>query len=369
MRMDDNKIEYRQLMFSVVCFLQCVSIHMSVLLNNAAQSSWIVVVMSTITGIIGCLIISGLCEVYGRQNLYEILKSGMGKILGIIVSALYLCFFSWKFCDTLFEFASFTRIAILPKTPGWIIELLIILVCAMAAKKGAAVFSGMSFIFAISVLLFTVLSVFLLIPNFDLSNFLPIFPDETGVLAKGFYVSSAEPFGDIIAFTMLIPFVKGNGKNKKLTKALVFGVIIGAVTLLLGILRDIATLGVFSKFFTFPSFECVRLIDIGEVFSRVELFYAILYTFLTFFKCTVLLFAISQLLKSITNKKNNDFIIIISTVLFFAIALGNKRVFNSIYMDLKYNVIISWIFAYGIPLLLLTAGAIKNKMKALNKNK
>ena len=358
MRITENKIEYRQLMFAVACFLQCVSVHISILINNAGQASWLIVILSGLMGIVGCLLMAGLCGVYGRRNLYEMLKSGLGKYIGTVVAIAYVCFFFWKFCDTLFEFTSFIKSTVLLKTPSWIIDVLIIVVCVSAARKGAAVFSSMSFGIAVIVLSFIVLSGILLIPNSDIQNFLPVFSNDFKSYMNSFFVSSAEPFGEIVAFLMIIPFLKKEEKNKKLVKALTWGVVIGTLTILLEVMRDVSALGVFSRFFTYPSFESIRLIDVGEVFSRVEIIYVILYTFLTFFKGTVLLFALSEMVKGVTKTKRFSFIPVISLMAFLTTTLGNDRVFNGIYMDFKMNMIINWIFAYIIPAILLAVGFI-----------
>lgn len=357
MKLKTDKIENRQFLFTVTCFLQCVTIHVSVMMNLAVQSSWLVLTASIIPAAILIFIIGGLEKIYGKMGLGEMAERGFGRFVGNIVSLLYVLFFFWKFCDTVFEFSSFVNDTILPKTPAWVILILIIAVCVFATNSGIVVVSSMSFLLTITVLIITIGSALFLIPKYELGNFLPQFAESTGNYFKGFAVSSVEPFGEVIVFLTMIPHVKNSGKPGKIIKTLLVALVLGAVTFMINIIRDTGTLGVLVKYFVFPTFESIRMINIGEIFSRVEVFYAGVLMMLVFIKASVWLFAACEMMKGFESQKLSRYNpLIFGTVAFILTVIGNKFILNSIYTDMTFNIIANAIFEYIVPLILLFAG-------------
>jgi len=367
MKLKTDKIENRQFLFTVICFLQCVTIHVSTMMNIAAQSSWFVLIASMVPAVLLIFIIGGLVKVYGQIGLDKMVERGFGRFFGKTVSLLYVLFFFWKFCDTIFEFSSFVNDTILPKTPAWVILILIIAVCVFATNSGIAVISSMSFLLTLTVLIITIGSALFLIPKYELGNFLPQFAESAGKYFKGFAVSSVEPFGEVIVFLTVIPHVKNSGNSGKIIKTLLVALVLGAVTFLINIIRDTGTLGVLVKYFIFPTFESIRMINIGEIFSRVEVFYAGVLMMLVFIKASVWLFAACEMSKSFESKQLSKYNPLIFGALAFVLTvIGNKFILNSIYTDMTFNIIANVIFEYVIPLILLLVGIT---VYAVRKNK
>lgn len=359
MKLKTDKIESRQFLFTVICFLQCVTIHVSMMMNLATQSSLFVLIASMIMGILLVFIIAGLEKVYGQIGLHKMAEIGLGSFFGKIVSILYVLFFFWKFCDTVFEFSSFVNDTILPKTPAWVILILIISVCVFATNLGIAVISSMCFLLTLTVFIITLGSALFLIPKYELGNFLPLFAERVENYFRGFAISSAEPFGELIVFLTVIPHVKNIGSTKKIIKTLLIGLLLGTVTFVINIIRDTGTLGVLIKYFIFPTFESIRMINIGEIFSRVEIFYAGVLMMLAFIKASVWLFATCEMLKGFNlNKISKYNPLIFGGLAFVLTVIGNKFILNSIYTDMTFNLIVNAIFEYIVPLILLILGTI-----------
>lgn len=366
MKLKTDKIEKRQFLFTVVCFLQCVTIHISMLTNIAVQSSWLILLMASVTGVFSVLVISGLYKVYDGSTLNEISEKGLGKFFGKVVSVFYILFFFWKFCDTVFEFSSFVNDTILPKTPMWVILVLIIFVCVFAVNYGVAVISSMSFLLTLIMFIITIGSALFLFPKYELGNFLPQFAESTKNYVKGFMIASVEPFGELIVFLTVIPHVKNIRKTGNLIKTLLIALTLGVVTFLINVIRDTGTLGVLVKYFIFPTFESIRMINIGEIFSRVEIFYAGILMMLVFVKASIWLYAACEMLKHFECEKFKKYNCLFFGITAFIVTLiGNKFILNSIYVDMTFNIILNIIFEYIIPLILLISGTVmvffKNK--------
>ncbi|MBE7064307.1 MAG: hypothetical protein E7384_00610 [Ruminococcaceae bacterium] len=351
------KIEKRQFLFTVVCFLQCVTIHISMMKNLAVQSSWLVLTAAALSGVVSILLIGALDKVYGRKSLGEMTETGFGKIIGKLISVIYVIYFFWKFCDTVFEFSSFVTDTILPKTPEWVILILIIGLCVFAVNFGITVVSSIGFLLTVTVFVITVGSALFLASQYELGNFLPQFAESQSNYLKGFAIASVEPFGELIVFLTVIPHVKNIRKSGTLIKTMLISLVLGYVTFLINAIRDTGTLGVLVKYFIFPTFESIRMINIGEIFSRVEIFYAGMLMILAFFKASIWLFATCEMFKSVTDgrrSKNNH--LIAGAAALVLTVIGNPRILNSVYTDTKLNITINVAFEFVLPIILLIAG-------------
>jgi spore germination protein KB len=69
------------------------------------------------------------------------------------------------------------------------------------------------------------------------------------------------------------------------------GLSIGAVTLLIIVLRDITVLGKYIGAFALPTFSAIKLIDVGDVLTRLEIVYAVVLIILLFFKVSTVYYA------------------------------------------------------------------------------
>lgn len=357
MKIKTDMIEKRQLLFTAVCFLQCVNIHTSIMINVAVQTSWIVLIAAAFTGVISVFLVGGLNKAYGNISLSQMSENGLGRFFGKIISIAYFLFFLWKFCDMLFEFTSFMNDSIMQKTPTWVILLLIVLLCVFAVNSGIAVISSIGFLLMVIVYIISIGSALFLIPKYQLGNFLPLFGESLKNYAEGFAVTAVEPFGELIVFLTVIPYVKNSGGSGKLIKTLLWSVLLGTITFLIDVTRDIGVLGVLAKYFIFPTFESIRMIDIGEIFSRVEIFYAGMLMILAFLKASLWLFAACEMLKSFADRKMRiNKPVFCGVVAFIMTLTGNKLLLDSIREKMELNLAVNAIFEYIVPLILLFAG-------------
>ncbi len=92
-----------------------------------------------------------------------------------------------------------------------------------------------------------------------------------------------------LVFLILLPYADREANVKK---SFFLGLLFGALYLLITFLRDIATLGTALMFLTEPSYEAVRLINVMDVFSRLEIIFAFAMIVMRVFKLSVLFCAI-----------------------------------------------------------------------------
>ncbi len=120
------------------------------------------------------------------------------------------------------------------------------------------------------------------------------------------HIIATIPFGELVVFLMVTPCVR-RLPRREITKYWFYGVAMGVVILLAVLLRDIAILGNAFHLFALPGLVALRLVNLGESLSRMEIIFAIAVMMLLFFKITLLLYvstvAVAQLFETVHYKR------------------------------------------------------------------
>lgn len=293
-------ISSKQMMFSVGAFIMASSLLTKGLYSYLKQEAWMGVLLGFFISLPVIWIYQALGKRFPSKSLIEINDAVFGRIVGKIVSVLYIFFFfTLAFLNTR-DLGDFVKSAILQKTPKVIIITMFICICAYAVRKGVRNLTRYSTIFVIISIAAVLFNFFLLINEINLKNFLPVFTMPAEHYLMGAHLVAALPLCEIFVFFMLLPYMQ---KPEEFGKALRGGLMIGAALLLIIVIRDIAVLGNYTLVSTLPSFAVLRLIDLAEIFTRLEIFYAIVLITLLFFKVGILYFAsvtaVSRLINSI----------------------------------------------------------------------
>jgi spore germination protein KB len=140
-----------------------------------------------------------------------------------------------------------------------------------AVKKGpvnALSYGPLFFILAVTVILFNSI---LLMNLVNVKNLLPVFALPAQEYLYGAHIVAMLPFCEIFVFLMFSPYVDD---QKKFRSSLVFGLLIGGISLLFVVTRDIAVLGNFTVAASAPTYSTIRLIDVGDILTRL-IFYTL----------------------------------------------------------------------------------------------
>jgi spore germination protein KB len=153
--------------------------------------------------------------------------------------------------------------------------------------------------------------------------------------------------------------VQNVSDQKKIPRSYFFGLLIGLISLLLISLRDIAVLGSIVDFITLPSFEAVKLVDIANVITRMEVLYAIQLLLLQFFKVSILFYAAIMSFQHIFGLNScKPFVTVMGVVIIsFALTLFDSGMENA-YWGSRYAPFYNSFFQLVLPALtLITAYA------------
>jgi spore germination protein KB len=233
------------------------------------------------------LIYLGLANRFPGKTLIEIADLVWGPYLGKLFSIAFLFYIFHLGSLVITNVMDFIKFTFLPVTPSSVFILFGILICAMAASAGVEVLAR-----SITILVILAIAVFflvtaMLLPQIKLINLQPVLETPLFKLLAAGHGAAAFPFGEAVAFLMVIPFLN---TPRKARSSVVTGLIFTCLVLLVAIIRNIGVLGATVNHYLFPSYSASRLINVGEVFTRVEILVGIDFLNTVFIKISILIY-------------------------------------------------------------------------------
>ena len=283
--LEKGKISGTQLMFAISCFIQGSTLLTAFVMGITQQDTWIVVILGFLASLLLLTMYMALLKRYPGKNLMEINEEVFGPILGRVFSLFYIFFFLSLASLNTRDVGNFATGFMLPETPIIFILIIFIIVCAYAVRSGVEILVRYGFVFTLMTAAVMIFNALFLLGNMNFNNFLPMLTLPVGKYIQGTHIIAIIPYGEILIFLMLASSVR---EEVKLGRFFFGGLSIGALSMLLIVLRDIATLGGAAPYLALPSFEAIRLINIANFMTRMEIFYAIALLVLQFFKITIL---------------------------------------------------------------------------------
>lgn len=284
----DGKISGMHVMFAIACILQGSSFLTSFLTGITKQDAWFTVLAGFLVSLMISCIYIALVKKFPGKTLVQMHDMVYGNIMGKIASVLYLFFFLSLCALNSRDLGNFMESALLPETPEVVVIGIFIFVCAWAVRKGIVNLLRFGVILSILTSIALLLSVLLQIQEFELKDFMPVMTLPPLKYVQGIHIITGIPLLEIVAFLMVFPVMREQGDIKK---TIFGGLSIGAATLLLVVLRDIAILGNMAGRFAIPTYESLRLINVGDVLTRMEVLFSVFLIVLLFFKTSILFYA------------------------------------------------------------------------------
>lgn len=267
MTIEKGKISNLQFTILFAAYLLASDPVLAVAGTPTKNNGWLAVMAAFVTGSIIIYIFTSLCQKFPGKNFVQINSLIYGRYLGAIISIGYL----WYFCHLsslqIWWFSAVYVITIMKNTPEVALYITFILMSAYALRKRVEVLArSVVFVFFIIVGI-TIISEFLLLKEMEIKNLLPIMD----VPMRDFFVATFSittlNFGETVCFVMMM----GRVTNVKTLKKSVFtGFIIGAGLLLMISLTTTMVLGPVESIAFIPSFHMYRLINVGDIFTRME---------------------------------------------------------------------------------------------------
>lgn len=281
-----EKFKTSQLTFIIISFISSSALQiMSFVDGIAKQDSWVPVIAGFVISTPFLLVYVWLAKRFAGKNLFEINSIVFGKIIGYLISILYFFFFIMLLSFNLSDISGFYAGNIMIETPKMVFIVVTAIAGAFAVKRGIAAIAKASILTSVFTAAVVALTFFLLIGNMDFSNFLPLFEQPLGTYARATHIMICLPYLEIVVLLMLTPQLKN---DIHLKRSMVGGGAISAFILLVVIIRDTSVLGSATSIYSNNAYQAVRMINIGDFLTRIELLVALSYTGAVFIKVCVL---------------------------------------------------------------------------------
>lgn len=303
-----KKISTRQMMFSISAYIIGSSLLTKHLYDFAKQDAWLSVIFGFFFSMLIFWIYEVLIKAFPGMSIIEINDSVFGRILGKFISLLYILFFLLLASLNIRDVGDFVKGMLLPNTPMVFIVIPFIILCSCAVRKGAFNITGYGPFIAIAVIAAIFFNTVLLFNKAKAENFFPMLTLPLKNYITSSHMVAVIQFCEVLPFIMLAPYLKAPSDCGKALKG---GLIIGAFVMLIITARDISVQGLFLLESTIPTFSVIRLIDLAEIFTRLEIIYAVILITLLFFKVNILFFAAVTGINRLMNFNSYKFLICI----------------------------------------------------------
>lgn len=301
MRLDKGQVSGVRFMFTVTFFLQSSALLTSFLAGVTKQDSYFPVLF----GIALCMPLIWLYRtimvLFPDENFIQILKRVWGPVAGTIIGAAYVWFFITLTGLNLTDLGNFVKITVMTETPHTVLTVMCMLTAVWAVRYGIRVVTRYSALFTFVEFFIVAVTIILVVNQIKFENLLPVFDLPPIKYIQATHIIATIPFGELVVFLMIIPNVKLS--NRDATKYWFLGVGMGMLTLLVVLLRDIAILGNTLHLFALPGLVTLRLVNMGEALSRMEILFAVALVMLLFFKVTFLCYISVIAIAQLTNIK------------------------------------------------------------------
>lgn len=323
--------------------------------KEAKNNAWIAILMAGGCGILIFLFNMYLTTLYSQKNLFEMAHEGFGKSLGRIISVGYIFYFFISAGLSLRNIGELMTNTIFGQTPIEIFIITLVFTCAYILFSGIEVLGRSTEIFfPYSLIFLGFIGLGLLFSNELHFYFLEPFLGDgiRPVLKAVFPFHLALPFGEIIAFLVLIPQMKS---RKKVRVWGIWAIIFSSLILCYSSLLQTMTLGPIKERASYPLLSAVTEISLLKFIERMDLLIVFIMLLGILVKVSIFFYAGLKGLEHLFNRPYRTFVFPITTIIAFSALLPAET-----YLDyVKFGralVFIQIPFQFLIPSLLLLIG-------------
>ena len=332
----------------------------------AKQDTWFCMIVGMLLSILLYWLYASVIELYPGRNYYDNILKACGSIPGRILVFLLALYALFTGALVLRDDAEFIHIVNLTETDQIALYVSLLGAALYVLRDRIYVVARLAkFLFPIIIacVLFTVI---FSIKDWDLSHLKPYLNTGFPSIASGSLVILSLPFGEAVVcasiFGQLDPRVKP-------FPVFVKSGVIGFIVLLAANLRNTLTLGYSSILYAFPSYAAVSTVALGEFFTRIEVLIGIILLLTGFFKICVFLFCFASGMAKVFGLKDYEPIsaacalFLLTTTMF--VFSNSPELMKIVPLVPIYSLPIQVL----VPLAVLTAGKLRNRLKPKRQRK
>jgi spore germination protein KB len=260
--------------------------------RDAGKDAWLSILLAMSGGVILSFIYLLLSHQHPNLLLTGYIREILGKYLGWIMGLLYCVYFLYICGRNVREFGDLLISSTLQETPLVVINITLVLVMCYVIHLGVEVVGRTAEVFIVILVLLGISGSFFVLISGDVEfhRILPVL--EQGwkpILTTAFPHLLIFPFGEMIVFTMIVPYLNRPQFAKRvwLTALISSGLILCWTALL-----NISVLGAaMMKKSTFPTLTAVGKVNLFEFIERLDAIVVFTLLITVFFKASVYLYS------------------------------------------------------------------------------
>ncbi|MDR6123828.1 spore germination protein KB [Bacillus sp. SLBN-46] len=363
--MEKAKIKASQLFVLVVLFEMGSAILVG-LGAQAKQDAWISILLGLVGGLGVFLIYYRLFLYYPDLPITSYVQQITGKWIGRMIGFFYVIYFLYCASRVLRDFGELLTSTIYTNTPLIVINCLMIVTIIYAIHKGFEVIARVGELFFMIIYIMAVVGFLLVLFSglIHLQNLRPVLENGFMPIVKTFLGETITfPFGEMVVFTMLLPYIND---PKKVKIVCMGGMILSGINITITAVINIAALG--TELFVranFPLLTTISKIRIAEFIERLDVFFMLYLIVGGFFKITLYFYAgvagAADIFKF--DKLRNLSVPLGAFVLFSSVTIASNYA-EHIKEGLRIvPIYLHWPFQIIIPSMLLVVAFFRNRKK------
>lgn len=280
------------------------------------QDAWIAIIIYILPGILLQIIYTYLWSKYPSDTIVSYMPKIFGKIIGNILSILYIVFFEYEASRVLRDMIELLKIAAMPKLSPILIGFILMLVIGYGAYLGLENICRAAHSLLYLGIFFTILEWILLLLTPEVLKFYNLKPMlEMGIvpIIKKSWKLITFPYGESIVLAM---FFSNVVETSRVRKAAVLGIILLGLLMSINTIMFITVLGVdYASASLFPLLQTLRIIKVGETFDRMDIFIILIMIMAGFIKVSFFMYASMLGTNQLIKTKNMKFLAIPFSIL------------------------------------------------------
>jgi spore germination protein KB len=255
--------------------------------SEAQNDAWIAGILGIIMSVPMILVYSRILSLFQGSDLYDILETVMGKVIGKVMAVVYIWYSFHLGSLVVRDFGEFLGTVAMRESPMIISMLILILSCMITVKSGIEVMARTAAYLLPLFMAIIVIVQLLAIPQLEPSNLKPILGGGLAPILKGGFYTFSFPFAETVLMMGTLYTLQ---TKKSHYKVYLWGVLIAGTTIILLTIRNIMILGSMRNRLYFSSHTAVAMISIGEFLQRIEVTVSFTFAVGVFFKTCICLF-------------------------------------------------------------------------------
>ncbi|KKO50769.1 GerAB/ArcD/ProY family transporter [Paenibacillus sp. DMB20] len=289
--MEHAQINGKQLFALIVLFVFGTSIAVNYGLD-AKKDAWLAILIGTAHGTALFAVFSIISRQYPGLPLTGISRKIMGKLLGWVIGFLFVLYFIYDAARDVRDAGELLRTSSYDRTPLLVLNLVMVAAVGYVLYLGIEVLARIGEIFIVMIIVLGLTGNILISLSgiVDLNELRPVLENGWRPVFETVYPNTIIfPFGEMICFGMLFPYLK---RKEKQTRIGIYAIIFSGLLLSYTIALDIAVLGAdIAGRSVFALLTMISKVEVAEFLQRLDLIALFTMIIVDFFKISVLYYA------------------------------------------------------------------------------